>query len=130
MKKGEIFRKFIANPERMTRFEKLYQRYLFLLAIAHKEDPDSFRGLDGLTWPNGHAPMISRRKRTIECGQASAEVDKIYESDFYAEIGHSQPDFLRLLELILSRLGYETGLRNQIKQLLPKPEISASSLLL
>jgi hypothetical protein len=118
MKKGEIFERFINEPDKMRGFERLSDRYLFLLAIAYCEDPKRFRILEGLTWNSGHAVLISKSERKIINTQKSAVVREIFRSPYFAEVGHGKEAFLRLLDIILRKLQYGPGLKNEIKQLL------------
>lgn len=127
MSKGDIFKELIENPAVMMDLQFLHEKYQVLLALAHHEDPVKFQVLEGLTWPNGRAIMISSKQDSILRSQASAKVGEIYESPYFAEIGHSERDFLRLLEIILSKLGYHAGLRNQIKAIF-KYKMSAAEL--
>ena len=52
MKKGEIIRKILDDPEARD-VKTLKEKFLLVLALAYGECKEEFSRLDGLTWPNG-----------------------------------------------------------------------------
>lgn len=118
MKDGSIFKNLLENPEGLARLPNLKDRYLLLLAFAYKDDPDGFKVLEGFRFPEGQATLISTSKEKILNGQSSAVAAEIYESPYFAEVGHDSKTLARLLDLTFIKLGYSPGVRNQIKALL------------
>ena len=118
MKKGEIISQMIVDPEARAELEKIKDRFLLVLACAHRECEQDFHKLDGLTWPNGNGILISKSQRLIESSFDSAVTEAIPNTSYFAEVGHSKKDLKRLTEMALVILGYPPGLRNEVKAFL------------
>lgn len=115
MKKGEKILEAINNQDLRLKHRTLKERYLLLLECAHEESKTSFGGLEGLTWPEGYGVLISKDRQKIEESFSSAVVEKIPQSPYFAEVGHSKTELKRLIEMILRKLDYPVGIRNQSK---------------
>lgn len=129
MKKGEIICKMLDDPEARD-VKTLKEKFLLVLALAHRECGEEFSRLDGLTWPNGNGVLIAKSKQQIENSFSSAVAEPIYDSPFYAETGHSKPAYKQLVERVLVTLGYPAGLRNEVRNFIePPPEKDYSNIL-
>lgn len=118
MKKGELINKTIGSLESRSKYDKIKDRFLVVLACAFSECEQEFHKLDGLTFPNGHGILISRSKQQIENSMSSAIAEAIPQTPYFAEIGQSKKALKQIIEMALVELGYPPGLRNDVKRFL------------
>ena len=129
MKKGELIRQMLDDPE-AREVNTLKDKFLLVLALVYRECGEDFSRLDGLTWPGGQGVLRAKSIHQIENSFSSAVADQIYNSPFYAETGHSKPDLKRLVEMVLVKLGYPPGLRNEVRNFIePPPKIDLLGML-
>jgi negative regulator of replication initiation len=115
MNKGNRIKEMLADTALRVKTSKLKDRYLVMLSGAYLESENEFKKLEGLTWPQGEAILISIDKRKIENSSSSAQINPIPNTPYFAEVGHSKTDLKKLAELAFRKMGYPPGLLNQIK---------------
>jgi hypothetical protein len=111
----ELFRKLVADPRvhHLTKADKL----TIIAGILHRCDPELFKSLDNLTWPEGQAILLSSNRSDIERTNRTAQIKPVQKSEYFIDTGHDNEAMRRLVEIMMRQMGVESGLINQCKNL-------------
>jgi hypothetical protein len=93
------------------------QKLQIIAATLHKLDPEGFKALDNLTWPEGQAVLLTSDRALMERTNRSATIKEVPKSPYVIDTGHDNQAMRRLIDLMLGRLGYDRGAGNELKAL-------------
>jgi negative regulator of replication initiation len=98
---------------RMNKAGKLISVTLMLF----RNDPNGFKQLDNLTWPEGQAILLASSREQIVRTNKTAQIKEIYTTPYFIDTGHDNAAIHRLVGEMMRRLGYEPGIINRLKNL-------------
>jgi negative regulator of replication initiation len=98
---------------RMNKAEKL----TFIALMLYRNDPDGFKQLDNLTWPEGQAILLASSREQIVRTNKTAQIREIYTTPYFIDTGHDNAAIQRLVGAMMRRLRYEPGIINRLKNL-------------
>lgn len=83
----------------------------------HESDPEGFKELDNLTWPEGRAILLSSNRENIERTNPTAQIKSIPRTEFFIDTGLDNEAMRKLVEIMMRDMAVESGLINQYKNL-------------
>jgi hypothetical protein len=106
----------LAEKLRLHSFNKS-QKLQIITAKLYSLDPEGFKALDNLTWPEGQAVLLTSDRTIMERTNRSATIKEVPKSPYVIDTGHDNQAMRRLVDMMLGRLGYDRGVSNQVKAL-------------
>ena len=108
--------KNLVESSQMQAFKKA-DKITLIAGVLNRFEPETFHGLNNLTWPLGRAILLSDDLDLIRRTNPTAQIHRVPQSSFYIDVGHDNEAMRRLLERMLRPFGIEAGLVNQFKRL-------------
>lgn len=87
---------FAARASELSGHNKT-DKLILVLCLVHYCDPTKFRRVNNLTWPQGHAVLLSDDKSKIERTNPSAQIRAIFKTGFFVNVGHDAAAMRRLV---------------------------------
>ena len=106
----------LANDPQVALMNKA-DKLTLVAFVLHRNDPDGFKQLDNLTWPEGHAILLASNREQMARTNRTAQIKEIPNTSYVIDTGHDNAAMRRLIDLMMRKLGYEPGIINRIKNL-------------
>lgn len=103
----------MADDPRILNLNKA-DRLMMIAAVLHSSDPEKFKLLDHLTWPEGQAILIASSREAIERTNKSAQIKPILKSPYFIDVGHDNDAMKKLVEMMMRKMGCEMGIINRL----------------